>query len=104
MDATLHKFGNKASKLLSRLCKGPNRPTYITSLRDTSGNIKTTQKGINKAMLQYYSSLYMADPIDTPTAFSFLEKVTLSQISPSQLDALNAPISLPEISNAIKKT
>lgn len=84
------------------LCRGPYRPTHISSLRDSLGNIKTTQKDINGTMLQYYSSLYRPDPINPATAQSFLEKVTLSQVSPSQLEALNAPISLHEISTTIK--
>lgn len=101
MDATLHKFGNKAGKLLARLCKGPFWPTHITSLRDTSGTIRSTPQDINKVMLQYYSSLYAPDPTDKEVAQDFLDKISIPSITPSQLKTLNAPISLFEISKTI---
>lgn len=102
MDAILHKFGNKAGKLLARLCKGPYRPMHITSLQDTAGNIKSSQQDINKAMLQYYSSLYANDPKDIIAIKSFLDRQSLPTVSPSQFEALSAPISVPEISNVIR--
>lgn len=101
MDATLHKFGNKAGKLLARLCRGPFRPTHITSLRDTSGTIHSTPQDIKKAILQYYSSLYATEPIDKKAAQALLENISIPMITPSQLETLNAPICLPEISYTI---
>lgn len=53
-------------------------------------------------MLHYCSTLYAADPIDIPTALSFLEKILLTKVTPSQLEGLTMPISLPEISTAIQ--
>lgn len=94
MDGTIHKFGNKAGKLLAILCKAPFCPTHITSLRDTSGTINSTPHDINKVMLQYYSSLYAPDPIDKKIAQAFLDKISIPSITPFQLETLNAPITI----------
>lgn len=102
LAASLHKFGNKAGKLLARLCKGSFCPTHITSLRDTNGTLHSMPQANNKTMLQFYSALYAPDPLDKQTTRSFLEKVDLPNITPLQLEALNAPISLSEISNTIR--
>lgn len=101
VDAHLYKFGNKSGNLLARLCKGPYKPTHITSLQDSPGNIKKTPQEVNKIMESFYSSLYAPDPIDTSIANNFLDKVKLTSVNPSQLQTLNEPISSSEISTAI---
>lgn len=53
-------------------------------------------------MQEFYSSLYASDPIDLQSAQSFLSQTPLSRIKPHQLSALNAPISLTEISDTIR--
>lgn len=102
LEASLHKFGNKAGKLLSRLCKGPFRPTHITSLRDSTGTLQSTPQAINKVMQQFYSTLYATDPIDAQKARAFLGKTSLPKISTLQLETLNAPITPTEISTTIR--
>lgn len=53
-------------------------------------------------MFKYYQALYTPDSIDKQMARSFLENVDIPKVTPSQLEALNAPISLPEISSTIR--
>lgn len=52
-------------------------------------------------MHSFYSSLYSPHSIDFSLANNFLDKIKLPSVTPSQLQILNAPISLSEISNAI---
>lgn len=102
MDAMLNKYGNKMGKLLVRLCSSPHLPTYITSLRDTLGTVKTTPQKVNKVMLQFYSSLYPSDPTEKNIAQKFLDELHLPMISPSQLETQNALITMLELSFTIR--
>lgn len=49
-------------------------------------------------MLQYYTLLYATDPIDKKVTQSFFDKIALPTVTSSQLETLNAPIFLSEIS------
>lgn len=102
-DAKLYNVSNKSSKLLARLCKGPYKPTHITTLRDPSGTIKKTPQEVSSIIQSFYSSLYATDPIDHSLAHKFLDKFKLPSITPSQLETLNEPISTTEISTAINQ-
>lgn len=74
-----HRFGNKAGKLLAKLCAGPRRPTYISALKNTTGSHFTSPAEISKVLADYYSSFYSEDPIDQTAAETLLAKVHLPQ-------------------------
>lgn len=101
-DLEFHKHGNKAGKLLSRLCKGQFKAPHITTLKDRQGHATSSPLDINKVLESFYTSLYVADTIDTSQAKHFLDSSKLPQISSEQLLTLNAPISQTEIEEAIK--
>lgn len=67
-DLYYHKYGNKAGKLFSRMCKGPHKPTYITSLKEWEGHVVTSHSEINTILQNFYTTLYTADIIDTVQA------------------------------------
>lgn len=75
IDATLHRYGNKAGKF-----GGPHHPTHITLLGDSSGT--TIPQEVSKAILKFYSSQNACDPVDKSIAHSFLDKVHLPTVSP----------------------
>lgn len=53
-------------------------------------------------MLQFYNSLYAPDPTDKEVAQRFLDKIRLPTISLDQLETLNAPISMTELTTTIQ--
>lgn len=92
LSATLHKFGNKAGKLLARLYKGPYSPTHINMLRDSSGKIDNTPHEVQRILHKFYTSLYAPDTVDHAKVRDFLHQSSLPKISQTHLEALNATI------------
>lgn len=103
-DLKLHKFGNKAGKLLARLTKGPHKQTYITTLKNDKDQLTTSPPEIAEILENFYKTLYSEDALNKDLARSFLDKLNLPQISSSALEKLNAPISEEEILHTIKTT
>lgn len=85
-----HRFGNKAGKLLAKLCSGPRRPTHISALINTAGS----PAEIGKLLADYYTTLYSKHTTDQMTAEAFLAKTHVPKLNSTQLETLNAPISL----------
>lgn len=51
----MHKFGNKAGKLLLRLSKGTCQLTHIAALRDTQGVVRSSLLEVNKIHTRPFS-------------------------------------------------
>lgn len=97
-----HRYGNKAGKLLAKLCAGTRRPTRISTLRNADGSLITSTDDISNIITKYYTDLYAADQTDPATTEALLSKVHLPRLQAAQLEALNAPITTDDIRRTIK--
>lgn len=93
----LHKFGNKAGKLLSHLTKGPQLLVNISSHWDSSGNVQSSSTRINQAFRDFYMSPYSKDRVDSNAASAFLKDIPPSRLTQEHLDTIHAPLSGEEI-------
>ncbi|KAJ1138202.1 hypothetical protein NDU88_004593 [Pleurodeles waltl] len=65
-QARKHAEGDKAGRLLTWLLRLEYSQTPITALRGGNGQLLNTQKDINTAFYEYYSTLYTAlEPLRT---------------------------------------
>lgn len=97
-----HRFGNKAGRLLAKMCSGPRRPTRISALRAKTGSLVTSPAEISNLLVEYYTNLYKADPTDLPTTDLLLNKIRLPKLHHTQLETINAPITVDDIRFMIK--
>lgn len=98
----LHKFGNKAGKLLARLSKGMYLPTHITALHNPDGIFSTSPKDITRTLETFYANLYAQEPIDPCKVAKWLQLSPLPRITPDLLMTLISPITEEEILASIK--
>lgn len=67
---------------------------YLYCLKNTAGSIITSPKEIVKLLADYYTSLYSENLIELKVADALLAKVHLLKLTATQLEVLNALISL----------
>lgn len=88
---------------MAELCSGCRRltqhkayapPLVLLSLRCASE--------ISTLLTTYYKSLYSEDPLDSAAADKLLAETTLPTLTSTQLDSLNAPITVDDIRFMVK--
>lgn len=97
-----HRFTNKVGKLMSHLIKGSYKPTIISALRDTQGNLVSSPDQVNPVFHAFYSKLYTADVFHAENAKRFLSANPLPKLSLEQLDKLNASVTATDIFHTIQ--
>lgn len=90
-DLTMHKFGNKAGKLLSFLTKEKFTPIFIQKIKTPEGNSTTDPKEINTLFRKYYETLHAKQPNNQGAAHKFLSQISLPIVTEEQCDT-NSPI------------
>lgn len=102
MRGSLYEYGDKASRLLAHQLKQRAASRMIPQIRDSSGNLLSNPSDVNLVFRSFYSSLYQSELTDTVDIDSFFHNLDIPLISPDSACALDAPIKLEEIVQAIK--
>lgn len=101
--ARFQRYGNRSGKLLSNLLKGHHPPTIITRLKTSLGTSVTSGHDISQVLQAFYGDLYARANADDNARCRFWDKVQVPVLTQDQADTLTAPITIEEISLAIKK-
>lgn len=100
LDVQHHKFGNKPGKLLSWLTNCPYKPTHIMALKETAqANLRTRNFYNSRSPL--YGSIFQRSGRQRHSPL-ILDSLVLPNVTESQQNYLNAPLSPEEIAHTIK--
>lgn len=91
---TYHKFCNKTGRLLSQMVRGD-----ISKLELKHNSETSRLQGIDQTFYEFYSTLYSTCQYDEKLAKQFLDRVHLPTLLQVQLEVLNRPIELDEITS-----
>lgn len=93
--------GDKPGKLLALQLKRDAADRCIPSIRNAQGQVTSCPKEVNSAFAEYYKTLYQKpEVVSSPE--SFLERLTLPELTDEQRDQIDAPIADLEIMEAIR--
>lgn len=93
---------DKAGKLLAWLANSWDSQTCIPRIVNVDGQTVTTPQGIQDAYLHYYSNLYESRANYTQSQLeNYLSCINFPQLSQEEADALDAPIILQEVREAV---
>lgn len=102
MQGLTYEFGEWGSRLLAHQLWRLTASRLISHIKDSSNNIVTHPKEINKIFVKYYTALYSSEGHHNPDIMhSFLNKLKLPKLDPDTVQNLEEPITLEEILNAI---
>uniref|UniRef100_A0A3B1IT35 Reverse transcriptase domain-containing protein n=1 Tax=Astyanax mexicanus TaxID=7994 RepID=A0A3B1IT35_ASTMX len=100
---TYYEHGDKASRLLAHQLRRQAASRLIPSITNTHDIITTDPLEINSIFKSFYSKLYKSEfPTDVTKMNNFLENLANPVISTSTAMQLDSPLTLEEVSNAIK--
>ncbi len=104
MKRKMYEFGNKPSKYLANLVKKKSDSQSISSIRDSSGQIKMDSVTIHKVFKEFYESLYWSEqPAGVLGLMEhFFSKLSHPKPNDGQKTELNRPITFEEVSEAIR--
>lgn len=95
--------GNKSGKYLATQIKQNKEKSTIPVLMDAAGKFTISPEEINQIFQNFYSKLYSSEKDPTKTDVnSFLNNITLPQLSKHQVSTLDSPLTEQEILNALK--
>uniref|UniRef100_A0A8D0H8V9 Reverse transcriptase domain-containing protein n=1 Tax=Sphenodon punctatus TaxID=8508 RepID=A0A8D0H8V9_SPHPU len=94
---------NKADKTLAWLVKKKRDRNYISHIRDRTGTLNLTEKDMRQRFLQFYTALYQSTNPSEEHIENFLKGIRLPQLTKTQKEYLNAPITLEETQAIIKE-
>lgn len=107
LKLNFYSNGDRSGKFLAKRVKILQARNKIPFITTNTGDKIHDPRHIADAFAEYYSALYNLQSDDSlplpssETVQTFLRKVSLPEVSPSQLEMLNAPISISEISKII---
>lgn len=98
-----YERGDKASRLLAHQLRRQATSRLIHSIKNTYDTITTDPLEINATYKSFYSSLYKSEfPTDNTKINKFLQNLSNPVIDTNTARQLDLPLSLEEVSNAIK--
>ena len=99
---SLYEHGDKAGRLLAHQLKAKKASNQIIQIRDESGMVVTDSTKINTSFSSFYQQLYKSESPDDETHMdAFFQKLDIPRVSPNDNQALDAPLTLSEIKEAI---
>ncbi|OCT56387.1 hypothetical protein XELAEV_18000165mg [Xenopus laevis] len=106
LEYTKYKFyrwGNKTGKLLAALIKPRSKVNHILKLQALDNRIPVcTPQAIKTTLEQYFRDVYSAEDPPEDLIAHILHKASLSEITQTQRDTLNAPITDEEVTTTIR--
>uniref|UniRef100_A0A8C5PI89 Endonuclease/exonuclease/phosphatase domain-containing protein n=1 Tax=Leptobrachium leishanense TaxID=445787 RepID=A0A8C5PI89_9ANUR len=111
-QAFFHVHGNKSGRLLARQLAKRRAATYIPTIRDKKGNLHHLPTQIMQSITDYYKSLYAVPGSPTEEARAqirldidnYLTHYLRRKVSANTAELLDEPITVEELSLAIKST
>uniref|UniRef100_W5NNG6 Endonuclease/exonuclease/phosphatase domain-containing protein n=1 Tax=Lepisosteus oculatus TaxID=7918 RepID=W5NNG6_LEPOC len=98
----LFEKGNKANHLLARLARMAPSTNFISAIKDENGQRKLENKKINGIFKMFFEKLYSSETDKKLLQVStFFKGIDIPQVSDTQKELLNKPISSKEIKTAI---
>lgn len=102
-QGTLYEHGDKAGRLLAHQLKARQASNQIIQIKNESGEVVADPTKINASFHSFYQQLYKSEsPGDETQLDAFFQKLDLPCVSPGDNQALNAPLTILEITEAIK--
>lgn len=99
---SLYEYGDKASRLLAHQLKQKAASRMIPQIRDSTNILLSNPSDINLTFKSFYSSLYQSELTDTVDIDAFFNNLDIPKVTRETASALDSPISLEEIAQAIK--
>uniref|UniRef100_A0A4W5RYX9 Reverse transcriptase domain-containing protein n=1 Tax=Hucho hucho TaxID=62062 RepID=A0A4W5RYX9_9TELE len=100
--STYYEQGDKASKLLAHKLRQLSSSSQITKIRTSSG-ISLDPGGINEEFKRFYQSLYTSESkADTLELDDFFHSLSVPSVGRDLVKKLEQPITVEELSNAVK--
>ena len=98
-----YEHGDKASRLLAHQLRRQATSRLIPSIKNTCDTTTMDPLEINATFKSFYSSLYESEfPTDNTEMNTFLQNLSNPVIGTDTATHLDSPLSLEEVSNAIK--
>ncbi|XP_053555164.1 ankyrin repeat domain-containing protein SOWAHD isoform X1 [Bombina bombina] len=97
-----YRHGGKAGKALANLTRAKKKKEPITAIKTPETRI-TNNSAIQSYICKYFKEVYSETLVDTQAKSEFWGKIGVPRLEKSSLDELNLPITLLEVTNAIKK-
>ena len=102
--AKLHKEGDRSERMLAWLTREDRDRQPIGAIRTSENIIHHTQGEINRAFMDYYKVLYSdLNPPQHTEIEQFLHNTQLPQLTNEQREDLEEPLTLGEITHAIRQ-
>lgn len=96
------EHGERAGKLLAYLVHCEERPPVVISLRSQNNALETEPSRVTDMFRDFFTNLYTTTTSeDTSSMQSFLEELTVPQLTDKQVEELEAPLTTDKISRAI---
>ena len=101
--ATYYEHGDRASRLLAHQLRRQAASRMIPQIKDSLGTLHSDPTNINSVFHSFYSSLYESESSpDTTEMNSFLDSLNFPVINPDSAKDLDSPLSVEEITLAIR--
>lgn len=95
--------GNSASTMFARKLNQEQKPPHLYKLRDQKGNLVTHPQEVLEIFTSFYENLLSdPQPQNQSPSFNWLNNLQLPNLNIEQINSLNAPCSVSEITNIIK--
>lgn len=100
-----YEHGDKAGRLLALQLRQQSAEQMIPEIDTGAGSVSRNPRAINDQFKQYYSALYQSEVDIDPSEFhSFLDSLDVPKLAPDAQSTLEQPLTLEEITNAIKSS
>uniref|UniRef100_A0A8C5MTA5 Reverse transcriptase domain-containing protein n=1 Tax=Leptobrachium leishanense TaxID=445787 RepID=A0A8C5MTA5_9ANUR len=103
-----YEHGNKCGRLLARALKAHREKLYISKLRNPQGKPVTLPQDMLSLLREHFTELYNLPtdhrPSSSDSICKFVDMHTHTKLTPLMREALDSPLTVEELQNAVKLT
>lgn len=98
----VYECGERAGRLLAYLAHMEHKPPTVVALRDHTGDLIQDPDGVVDVFRAFYASLYSSKTDKSKQEITdFLSNIAFTQLTSSQIEILEAPISKDDVAEAM---